>query len=219
MYLDGMDLETLIQQPESRRDSAWEMQFLDALLPTKVDLVEEEPQTGPDGWPYLIVRTSPDGQEPVDRVVRWLAERGIGLVINPHKMVPDYVFTYGMLWNYVQTGRFVQPAAQPATIEESMIMEPGQKLVMGAPTEAYLPLSVRKIQRYFLSSQNLTEPRILVISTPDYKQVDLAISLESVGNLNSADQKSLAGALSWFLPLHYRLVVISEKGLPAFVPL
>ena len=72
--------------------------------------MNEEPQNGPDGWPYLLVRTSAEAAEPFARVVEWLAGRGIGLVVNPHKMVPDYVFTYGMLWNYIETGRFVLPS-------------------------------------------------------------------------------------------------------------
>lgn len=212
-----MEFETLIQQPEARRDAEWERQFLDGLLRSKVAVVKEEPQTGPDGWPYLLVKTGGEGGEPFHRVVKWLASRGIGAAVNSHKMVPDYVFTYGMLWNYMETGRFVVPAEpRPAG---ALVLEPGQKMVMGAPTFKYLPSYVRDVLREFLEAQGFAKPRILVISSPDYKHVDLAFSLESLGGLSPADQKTLGEGLAWFLPLHYNHALLSEAGLPPFVPL
>ncbi|MBX3020737.1 MAG: hypothetical protein KF799_03605 [Bdellovibrionales bacterium] len=213
----SMDFETLIQQPESLRDAAWEGRFLDAILNMKVEVVGDEPQPGPDGWPYLKVRTAPEAGEPFARVVKWLAGRGIGLVVNAHKMVPDYVFTYGMLWNYMETGRFVMPhGPQPAG---EVVLEPGQNLVMGAPTPKFLPEYAREVLRQFLADQGFKHPRILVITTPDYKSTDLAFSVESLGSLPPAQQKVMAEALSWFLPLHYNLVLLPEQNLPKFFPL
>jgi hypothetical protein len=209
----SMTFETLIQQPESRRDQQWEAQFLDAILPMKVALEGDEPKPGPDGWPYLRVRTGGEHEnEPFHRIVRWAAGRGIGLVVNAHKMMPDYVFTYGMLWNYLQTGRFVVPQPPSAAGE----VAPGPDSLMGPPTEKYLPPYVREILRSFLAAQGLSAPKILVISTPDFKNIDLAFSVESLGQPAAQDQRRLAEALAWFLPLHYNLVMASEKGLPPF---
>lgn len=212
-----MDFETLIQQPEARRDAAWEHQFLDGLLQSKVAVVQEEPRTGPDGWPYLLIKTGEEAGEPFHRVVKWLGSRGIGAAVNTHKMVPDYVFTYGMIWNYLQNGRFVVPEApRPAG---PIDLQPGERLVMGEPTPRYLPSYVRDVIRQFLNAQGFAHPRILVISSPDYKQIDLAFSLEALGGLAPADQKALGEALAWFLPLHYNLAFMSEAGLPPFVAL
>jgi hypothetical protein len=210
-----MEFETLIQQPEAQRDHAWEARFLDGILQSKVAIVNDEPQNGPDGWPYLLVRTSAEAVEPFARVVQWLAGRGIGLVVNPHKMVPDYVFTYGMLWNYIETGRFVIPQA-PGPAGEIVL---GPETVMGAPSPKFLPDYVRGVLREFLKAQGFAAPRILVISTPDYKQTDLAFSLESLGGLAPKDQKVLAEALAWFLPLHYSVALTTEQKLPKFVDL
>ncbi len=103
-----MDFEKLMQQPESARNDQWEREFLDAILSMKVEVQKGgDPLTGPDGWPYLSVRTG-RGDEPVEKVVRWLAGRGIGMVVNAFKMAPDYVFTYGMLWNFIESGRFAR---------------------------------------------------------------------------------------------------------------
>src|SRR5437868_3491784 len=99
-----MDLQSLLQRPEFQRDDAWEAQFLDAFTRLKVQVEGENAQQGPDGWPYLFVRTSPSegnsANEPAMDVVQWLAPKGIGLVVNAHKMLPDYVFPYGMIWNF-----------------------------------------------------------------------------------------------------------------------
>lgn len=210
----GMTFETLVQQPESLRDSQWEAQFLDALIPQNVVVEATEAKPGPDGWPYFRIRTAADGTEPFVRLVHWLAGRGIGLAVNAHKMMPDYVFTYGMLWYFVQSGRFVvpQPQVAPGKIE----LTPGPNLLMGAPTEAYLPKSVRGILAEFLKAQGYADPKVLVVSTQDFAQIDLVFSIESLGNLPEAQHRTMAEALSWFMPLHYSLVLASEKDLPPF---
>ncbi|MGZ3722187.1 MAG: hypothetical protein ACXVA9_04605, partial [Bdellovibrionales bacterium] len=172
----------------------------------------------PDGWPYLFARTGPEGTEPIPQVVQWLAARGIGLVINAHKMLPDYIFPYGMIWNYVETGRFLQPETEKPRTGEAVCQE-GRKLIMGAPTDKYLPPYVREVLRHFLSALGFTHPRILVISTPDFKEVDLMFSTESLDNLPKAQHRILADRLAWFLPLHYTLVLGSEEGFPPFGPL
>jgi hypothetical protein len=222
-----MDFETLIQLPESLRDDAWEARFLDGILTTKVVVEAEEPKPGPDGWPYLHLRTGGEGQEPFHRVVKWASGRGIGLVVNAHKMVPDYVFTYGMLWNFIETGRFVAPMNSstppdpgPQVAAEEVILQPDQDLMAGAPTEKFLPPYVRAVLREFLIAQGFPRPRILVLSSSrDFSQTDLVFSLESLNDLAASAQPVLAEALSWFLPIHYRLVLGSERNLPAFVDL
>ena len=48
---------------------------------------------------------------------------------------------------------------------------------------------------------------------------DLCFSLESLGNPPDNEHEGIAEALSWFLPTHYSIVLISEKSLPEFLPL
>jgi hypothetical protein len=75
---------------------------------------------------------------------------------------------------------------------------------------------VREVLRQFLAAQGFTHPQILVISTPDFKQVDLMISTESLNGLAQKDHRILADRLAWFLPLHYTLVLGSGAGFPPF---
>ena len=45
-------------------------------------------------------------QTKFDNSIEWLSDKGVGMVVNPTKGVPDYVFTYGMLWNYRERAQF-----------------------------------------------------------------------------------------------------------------
>ncbi len=210
-----MEFEKLLQLPENSRDDQWELKFLDSVVSMKVEVLEGgDPLHGPDGWPYLRVRTG-QGEEPFINIVRWLAGRGIGMVVNPHKMAPDYVFTYGMLWNFVETGRFVTPWAGTDSTEIDFTERP----IIGAPTDQYLPPYVRDILNHFLKDQGIQKPRIAVATSRDFKQTDLVFSLESMGAPDPKDQKALAEVLSWFLPLHYSLTFIQEDNLSGWVDL
>jgi hypothetical protein len=132
-------------------------------------------------------------------------------------MMPDYVFTFGMLWNFVETKRFLVPdiKAKAGAVDYSK----DKGLIMGPPSEKYLPLYVREIVRQFLQAQGFSEAKVLVISSPDYREVDLVFSTQSLNNLAASQHKKMAEILGWFLPLHYRLVLADEQGLPAFYAL
>src|SRR4051812_23144436 len=102
-----MNIQQLLETPDEQRDVQWEYTFFDTLANSKLRVMAADPQTGPDGWPYLMVETSEDATEPAPKVIQWLAMRGIGLVVNPTKKYPDFVFNYGMLWHFKETGRFL----------------------------------------------------------------------------------------------------------------
>lgn len=211
-----MDLHQLTDVPEEKRDIDWENQFLDALPNAKLKVLSADPQQGPDGWPYLLVETTTDAGEPAQKILEWLSMRGIGLVVNPTKGYPDFVLSFGMLWNFKQNNRFIfaQSSVPTGTIE----MKEGQGLHAGIPSKEYLPDYVRNILREFFRDQSVLAPKILVMSQ-DRVHYDLAFSLESLGNPPEKEHQGIAEALSWFLPPHYSLILISEKDLPPFVEL
>lgn len=211
-----MGLLDLVNVPDEKRDHKWEIDFFMAVTQGNLNLVHEAPQKGPDGWPYLLVETAADASEPANKIMQWLALKGVGLVVNPRKDYPDYVFTYGMLWHFKETGLFYRDAAEApvGTVE----LEKGQDLHAGEPAPHYLPQYVRNILKQFFLDQNVMRPRILVMST-DRKNYDLAFSIESLGNPPVKEHQGIAEAISWFLPPHYSVVLVSEMGLPKFVDL
>ncbi len=196
------------------RDANWEQEFLEHLPNIKFKLLNEQPQVGPDGWPYMMVEISEDGTEPCVNLIHWLGERGIGLAINPNKEYPDYVLTYGMVWNYLQRGQFVTPVTQEELNTEFDLKE-GQELWIGQPTEEYFPGYARKVFKNFLANQNVLAPKMLMVSA-DQKNYDLALSLESLGNPPQKEWQGILEAFSWFMPAHYRLSLMSETSVEGF---
>lgn len=211
-----MSLVDLVKVPDEKRDHQWENDFFMALSTGHLKLLHEAPQQGPDSWPYLLTEISADATEPAQKIIQWLATKGVGLVVNPQKEYPDYVFTFGMLWHFRETGLFYKNAEQASV--GAVQLDQGQKLHAGPPTPEYLPQYVRNILKEFFRDQNVLRPRILVMST-DRKHYDLAFSLESLGNPPEKEHQGIAEAISWFLPPHYSLVLVSEIGLPTFVDL
>lgn len=211
-----MNLNEVVQVPDADRSTAWENQFFQALSAGKLKLISQEPQTGPDNWPYLLAETGEDATEPAQSIFHWLSDKGIGLAINPRKEYPDYVFSYGMLWSFRETGFFFKAAEERPV--GSVQLDVGNLMHAGPPTETFLPDYVRKVLREFFRDQQILLPKILVLST-DKIHYDLAFSLESLGNPPEHEHQGIAEAISWFLPPHYSLMIISEKGLPPFTNL
>lgn len=211
-----MELLDLVKVPDQQRDVQWENQFFVKLTEGKVRVMTPDPQEGPDKWPYLMVETTPTAEEPVQSILHWLYTKGIGLVVNPMREYPDYVFTYGMIWHFRETGLFYRTADQ-APVGTFEVQE-GQSLHAGDADPSYLPKYVRSIIKEFLRDQGVLSPRILVMSQ-DRKNYDLAFSIESLGNPPQKEHEGIAEALSWFLPPHYTIALVSEKGLPKFYEL
>lgn len=212
----------ILKTPPADRDRSWENQFFFQLTNAKVELLSEGPITGPDGWPYLLVNTieNPSTEatagEPVQKILRWLADKGVGLVVNPEQEYPDYVFPYGMIWHFRESGLFFRDQTDIPT--GTVVLETGANLKAGPPTESFLPKDVRKILKDFFRDQGLFAVRILVLQT-ESNFYDLAFSLDSLGKPPASEHAGLAEAIAWFLPPHYSILLTEEKNLPPFVEL
>jgi hypothetical protein len=177
----------------------------------KVKLLTEDPQTGPEGFPYMMLSTEGATTEPFLNLVKWGADRGIGLVVNPQKETPDLVLTYGMLWNYVERGEFfTETQMQPSG---EIQLTPNGQLFAGVPSESYWPAIRRKIFKEFLIQQGVMQPKVLMLSEVHEGPMDLTFSLESLGNPQKSEWAGILEAFSWFFPRHYSLSIVSEKNI------
>lgn len=210
-------LMELVSIAEDQRDEAWEKDFFNTFAQSKVS-VQEEPVNGPDGWPYLIANTEESANESVPKILDWLSDKGIGLALNVEKGTPDYVFTYGMIWNYKQTGQFVANY-DAEEWDKSFDYEEGQRIVAGEPTEEFWPSYARHVFREFLKDQNIESAKILLMAPEGVDQYDLCFSLDSLGNPPESEHEGILEAFSWFFPLHYSLALVEEEGLPQFTGL
>lgn len=210
------ELQNLLLTPMESRDPNWENKFFNVLTNSNLSVLSADPQIGPDNWPYLMTEYNEESTESVQKIIHWLHDKGIGLVVNPTKDYPDYVFSYGMIWSFKETGYFYKTADK---IETGVVeIQKESTCYYGAPTPEYLPTYVRRILKEFFRDQGLLNVKILMLST-DNKNFDFAISLESLGNPPQNEHEGIAEAISWFLPPHYSILLISEKNLPAFIDL
>jgi hypothetical protein len=209
--VENPTLTELLAMPEEHRDSAWENRFFHALTVGNLDVFSPEPKSGPDGWPYLLCKAEEASTEPFQRILHWLHDKGIGLVVNPQKEYPDYIFTYGMLWFFKERGLFFQEAPiQKEGVFEFQIKDIKEA---GEPTAAFLPTYVWGVLKEFFVQQGILLPKILAY-TLDGINYDLAFSLESLGSPEQKEHQGILEAMSWFLPPHYTMALVSEKELP-----
>lgn len=197
----------------AQRDTKWQEQFLQNFGSALVSVVNPQPQEGPDGWPYLLVETSAASAEKVVDIVRWVSTRGIGLCLNPQKTEPDFVFPYGVLWNFLERGEFL--SAAPARPSGRFELKAGAAVRTGPVTPQILPDYARKVIKDFLAQQGIFMPSIMMISF-DNVTYDVCFSMESLRNPPAHEHAGIAEALAWFLPAHYTVSLVSEKAVPGF---
>lgn len=201
-------MEEMLKVPFEERDEQWEDEFFKAIREWNFEFLSDSPIEGPDGMPYLAVKTVEEG-EPASKVFDWLGEKGVGLAVNPNKETPDYVFSYGMIWNFLLNGEFMTRTEENSEGGKELDIEPGQEMMAGTPSESYLPPHVRGLFREFLVQQGVHKPRVVMLSQ-DSKNYDLCFSLESLGNPPQEEWQGILEAFSWFFPLHYSFSILSE---------
>ncbi len=212
MVTESCVLRDVVGVADEKRDATWENNFFHALAGGSLKVLVPDPQIGPDGWPYLLVESEGMDAEmdSFQKILLWLTEKGVGLVVNSQKEFPDYVFTYGMLWNFKESGLFFKKSE--ASKEGFFEFQIKDIRLAGDPSVAYLPAYVRRVLKEFLLQQGVLNPKILAL-TFDETHFELAFSKESLGNPDPSEHQGLLEALAWFFPLHYRLSLISEKEL------
>ena len=209
--------------PDEARDQDWNEKFFKLFSESHLKIIAAEPQQGPDSWPYLMTEivnppadttSISESNDSAQKIIFWLSTRGIGLVVNPNRTpYPDFVFSYGMIWSFRETGYFNKYVKNNEN--KQLLIENPNAAFYGEPTQEYLPQHVRKVLKDFFLDQSVFEPKVLMISN-DGQSYDLCFSLESLGHPKSEEHQGILEALSWFLPPHYTIALISEKNLPAF---
>jgi hypothetical protein len=222
MDYNNVSIENLLELDIRQRDEAWGQAFMRALPNARVKVASPEAIQGPDGWPYIMVETGPEADDQLTNVLAWLSTRGIGLVLNPSKGMPDLALTWGMIWNYRERGEFmtqvpgVEMGKKPS--RGRFELKDGQKVMAGPPSESYLPGYVRTVIKQFLLDQGIFAPKVLMVSV-DEMNYDLCFSIESLKSPPAHEHANIAEALAWFLPAHYSVSLLSEKTVAGFAPL
>jgi len=208
-----VEISQLLDMPNESRNETWEKQFFAEFPKSVVKIDKPIPSQEYDGWPYLHVSSTDGSGEPAIKVIEWLSERGIGLVLNSNKSAPDYVFSYGMLWSYRLRGHFIGDLNKRSEGSYDFDLKKYKKI--GTPSENIFPPYARKIVKQFFIDQSILAPKILVMSESD-QDFDLCFSLESLGYPPEKEHKGILEALAWFFPADYSLALLSESAVNGF---
>lgn len=205
----------LSQVKNSSRNQEWEQKFLDAFVASEVMVVSEDIQVGPDGWPYLFIdtdlnKTSEGGlRDKALNVVQWAYQHGVGLVINPHKDKPDYVFNFGMLWSYAHRGVFV------SFFEDNYSED--DPVYIAKVTDDIIPKHAQNILKEYIASAGVEAPRAALI-TRNKVNYELAFAIESLNNPPANEHQGIAKGLSWFMPTDMPIVLLYENKFQELYP-
>ncbi len=190
------------------RDDHWEEEFLNSFPESKLYLLDENIQIGPDGWPYLFLTNdssvNPKTEDKASNLVQWAYEQGVGLVINPNKEKPDYVFHYGMIWNYIHNKTTVKYGVTD--------LPPNSPIYVSKLSEDIVPSHALHFIKDYIKSAGIDSPRCALISR-DKLNYDFAVSIESLGHPPKREHEGIAKGIGWFLPNHIPVVLIYEEKL------
>jgi len=191
-------LKELCDYPISRRNLNWEKSLSKGFLESEVFLVDDQPFQGPDGFSYMHISSEKGSPVEKEDFLNWCFESGLGLVLNlKDKKAPDYVFNYGMVWNYLLRGKFMN--------EVPKMKEEGNDLFVHKISEGYLPKDVRKVIKNFLEMNKIENTKLSLVSGGDGTAYELMWHFPDFVAQTDADKTSLLESIAWFLPLDYRL--------------
>lgn len=190
------------------RDNTWESDFFRSLIASKIFVIDDTVQMGPDGWPYIFITddksVSHISEDTALNVIQWAYENGVGLALNPAKERPDYIFHYGMIWNFVHNKFFIK--------DEVVETPPNAPIYVAQVSEDIVPMQALGFIKDYIKSAGIDAPRGALISR-DKLNYDFALSIESLGNPPKEEHEGIARGVGWFLPNHLPVVLIFEDKL------
>lgn len=209
----------LLQAAPDHRDEKWRREFLNAVVNASFSCGNPQVFIGPDGFSYFGLHSPPADRSfhpyCICNLVEPLTEQGIGISINPHSARVDWVFTAGDLLAYRLHHTFEDPEGERAQRSkyDPAPLEP-DKVLIGAPSTAYLPSYTRRILRRFIEERlGIPEPGVFLMRSASGSPLQhLVFSVYPERFSDEAAFRSAHNELTWFLPRHYSLVPV-PKGM------
>jgi hypothetical protein len=215
----------LLKVPRAARDTNWYISFYENVGNASFACGTPQLLTGPDGFPYFILR-SPEENKPFESFCienmkdDFLLEKGWGVVFNPAEdKSADWVFTYGDIVNFHINKRFKSPVAGAALAGVEFKGNVGhttasQQVMVGQPSQTYLPEPTRNVLRSFLQSKGIRNPKVMLVSSYDDGQTArrLALNIPPENYPDGAQLDQLMQQVGWFLPNDYILIPLSKKS-------
>jgi hypothetical protein len=229
------ELFALCSIGRNQRDQAWVEKFYAAVVDASMVTTPAQIIAGPDGFGYFVLELPPpyEAITPfcISHILDYCLEGGIGVVINPSKAEPDWVFPYGKLWSLKETGCFDPPAIDsdnPTPRDRTVvgdapqgkvyreIVKTDEKAFIGAPSEKFFPDYAKNVMRPVIKripAMKDREPQVLLIAQPDQSPV-----LSFVFNIFREDfetEEEYVGIIyrmRWYLPSNVGITSFSKDS-------
>ncbi|MEO7044099.1 MAG: hypothetical protein ABI091_02245 [Ferruginibacter sp.] len=215
----------LLKVPRTIRDDAWYSSFYENVATASFQCSSPQLLTGPDGFPYFILRT-PELNKPFESFCiknmteDFLLNNGWGVVFNPAQDgSADWVFTYGGIVNFHLNKTFWSATDEAATANIAFEKNVGttkkaEKVMVAQPSQDYLPDATRHAIKMFLQSKGIKTPKMMMITSVEegtiYRKLVFNIHPEDYPVVSKLD--FLMQQVGWFLPNNYILVPLPKKS-------
>jgi hypothetical protein len=184
--------------------------------------------TGLDGFPYFNLQ-SPEASKPFEAyclcsIAGLAIENGHGVAINSRGNSVDWVFSYGdILTLHMFQTLELEDAPPPANLPQEELLSRGEVVLIGQPSETYLPQATRSCIRAFLEKRvGVKDPGVYLMHRPnDNPPQQLVFSVFRNDYTSDDAFRAVLQGISWFLPRHYVVVALQsrDKGVGDFAPL
>jgi hypothetical protein len=226
-------LAQAMEIPREQRDLRWLEQFQSAAWNASIVLPAEPVFLGPDGMPYVRLNLPPIG-EPVEtnclsNLFVSIAEQGFGAAFFQAAGDPpeaaEYVMPTGVLESLRAFGTWdgdpddaAELAKQPQQHEgtsgiEKTEVETERQVMVGSPSEAYLPKhTARLLYRHLTEGWKMEEPRIGLVVDPQMTPTrNLVIGRKFSEFPDPEVAAQAARMLLWYLPPRRYLLLMPEN--------
>ncbi len=219
------ELAELLFVEREHRDAEWTRRFYDAIVDASMATSLDQILRGPDCFSYFVLNMPPPRRdvEPfsLSHVLDSCLENSLGVVIEPEPGPPEWVFRFGQLWSKKEFGKFdltLEPQPDSALPEMPAPERPSHlegkpAVLVGQPSNIYLPEYARKAVKQFLVNQGIANPGVLMISNPSQSPAEtIAFSVFSEDFPDLDHFRNFMQHLAWFFPPHYRLSSVNKSS-------
>lgn len=230
---DTNRLAQAMELPREQRNSRWLDEFQGAAWNASIVLPAEPVFLGPDGMPYVRLELPPVGEAVetncLSNLFVSMAEQGLGAAFFKNNTDPpeaaEYVVPTGVIESLRSYGTWdgdpddiAELAAKPqqhagASGVEKTEVETEREVMVGSPSEAYLPKhTARLLYRHLTEGWKMEEPRIALVVDPQMTPSrNLVIGRKFSEFPDPEVAAQAARMLLWYLPPRRYLLLMPEN--------
>lgn len=230
---DTNRLAQAMEIPREQRDGRWLEEFQSAAWNASTVLPTEPVFLGPDGMPYVRLELPPAGQAVetncLSNLFVSMAEQGLGAAFFKNNTDPpeaaEYVVPTGVLESLRAYGTWdgdpddlaeliarPQQHAAGSGMEKTEV-EAEREVMVGSPSEAYLPKhTARLLYRHLTEGWKMEEPRIALVVDPEMTPSRNLVIGRKFSEFPDAEIAGQAARmLLWYLPPRRYLLLMPEN--------